>query len=58
MTLGGHVVPIALEVAILLAFGLVLMPIALFNFRHQDWSARTRRLSARWPRRFWYPPQP
>jgi len=36
MTFAGHVVPIALEVAILLGFGLVLMLIALFNFRHQD----------------------
>jgi len=36
MTFGGQVVPIALEVAILLGFGLVLMLIAVFNFRHQD----------------------
>jgi len=36
MTFGGHVVPVALEVAILLAFGLVLMLVALLNFRHQD----------------------
>jgi ABC-2 type transport system permease protein len=36
MTIGGQVVPIAVEVAILLGFGLVLMLIALFNFRHQD----------------------
>jgi ABC-2 type transport system permease protein len=36
MTLGGQVVPIGLEVAILVGFGLVLTVIALFNFRHQD----------------------
>jgi ABC-2 type transport system permease protein len=36
MNFGGQVVPIPLEVAILLAFGLVLMLIALFNFRRQD----------------------
>jgi ABC-2 type transport system permease protein len=36
MTLGGKVVPIWLEVGIMLAFGLVLMAIAVVNFRHQD----------------------
>jgi ABC-2 type transport system permease protein len=36
MTLGGKVVPIWLEVAIMLAVGLVLMAIAVVNFRHQD----------------------
>jgi ABC-2 type transport system permease protein len=36
MTLGGQVVPIALEVAILLGVGLVLMAIAVLSFRHQD----------------------
>jgi ABC-2 type transport system permease protein len=36
MTLGGRVVPIWLEVAIMLGFGLVLMAIAVVNFRHQD----------------------
>ena len=36
MTFGGQVVPVALEVAILLTFGLVLMLVALLNFRHQD----------------------
>jgi ABC-2 type transport system permease protein len=36
MTLGGHVVPIWLEVAIMLGVGLVLMAIAVVNFRHQD----------------------
>jgi ABC-2 type transport system permease protein len=36
MTLGGQVVPVALEVAILLAFGVVLLLVALVNFRHQD----------------------
>ncbi len=36
MTLSGHVVPIAVEVGILLAFGLVLMGVAVLSFRHQD----------------------
>jgi ABC-2 type transport system permease protein len=36
MTFGGHVVPMLLEVAILLGFGLVLLAIAVLNFRHQD----------------------
>lgn len=36
MSLGGHVVPVLAEVGILLAFGLVLMVIAVVNFRHQD----------------------
>jgi ABC-2 type transport system permease protein len=36
MNLGGQVVPIVLEVAILLAFGLVLMAVAVVNFRRQD----------------------
>jgi ABC-2 type transport system permease protein len=36
MTFGGQVVPVVLEVAILLVFGLALMLIALLNFRHQD----------------------
>lgn len=36
MTLGGRVVPIVLEVAILLGFGLVLLAMAVFNFRRQD----------------------
>jgi len=36
MTLAGQVVPIWLEVAIMLVFGLVLMSIAVVNFRHQD----------------------
>jgi ABC-2 type transport system permease protein len=36
MTLGGHVVPIWAEVLILLGFGLVLMSIAVLNFRRQD----------------------
>jgi ABC-2 type transport system permease protein len=36
MTLGGRVVPVGLEVLILLAFGLVLMGVAVVNFRRQD----------------------
>jgi len=36
MSLGGQVVPIGLEVAILLAFGLALMAVAVINFRRQD----------------------
>ena len=36
MTLGGQVVPIWLEVAIMLGVGLVLMAIAVVNFRAQD----------------------
>jgi ABC-2 type transport system permease protein len=36
MTLFGSVVPMWGEVAIMLAFGLVLMAIAVFNFRRQD----------------------
>jgi ABC-2 type transport system permease protein len=36
MTLGGQVVPIALEVAILLGFGLVLMGLAVIFFRQRD----------------------
>src|SRR5215472_3782019 len=36
MTIGGQVVPIALEVAILLGFGLLMMAIAVFNFRKQE----------------------
>ncbi len=36
LTLGGQVVPIPVEVALLVAFGLVLMGIAVVNFRHQD----------------------
>ena len=36
MTFGGQVVPIWLEVATLVGFGLVLMLVALFNFRRQD----------------------
>jgi ABC-2 type transport system permease protein len=36
MTLGGQVVSIWLEVAVLLAFGLVLMAVAVVNFRKRD----------------------
>jgi ABC-2 type transport system permease protein len=36
MTLFGQVVPIALEAAIMVAFGIVLLGIAVFNFRRQD----------------------
>jgi len=36
MTLGGQVVPIWLEVAIMLGFGLILLAIAVFNFRRQE----------------------
>ena len=36
MTIGGQVVPIWVEVAILVAFGMVLLVVALLNFRHQD----------------------
>ena len=36
MNIGSQVVPILLEVAILLAFGLVLLGIAVVNFRRQD----------------------
>jgi ABC-2 type transport system permease protein len=36
MTFGGRVVPILLEVAILIGFGLVMLAIAVFNFRRQD----------------------
>ena len=36
MTLGGRVVPIWLEVLIMLGVGLVLMAIAVLNFRRQD----------------------
>jgi ABC-2 type transport system permease protein len=36
MTLGGQVVPIWAEVAIMLVFGVVLLAIAVVNFRHQD----------------------
>lgn len=36
MTLGGQVVPIWAEVAIMLGVGLVLLAIAVVNFRHQD----------------------
>lgn len=36
LTLGGQVVPIPVEVLIMAAFGLVLMGIAVLNFRHQD----------------------
>jgi ABC-2 type transport system permease protein len=36
MTLGDRVMPMWLEVGIMLGFGLVLMGIAVVNFRHQD----------------------
>ncbi len=36
MTLGGQAVPIWFEVAVLLGFGVLLMAIAVFNFRRQD----------------------
>jgi ABC-2 type transport system permease protein len=36
MTLGGQVVPIWLEVVIMLGVGMLLMAIAVVNFRHQD----------------------
>jgi ABC-2 type transport system permease protein len=36
MTLGGHVVPIWLEAAIMLGVGAVVTTIAVINFRHQD----------------------
>ena len=36
MTLGGQVVPIWFEVAVLVGFGVVLMAVAVFNFRRQD----------------------
>lgn len=36
MTLGGQVVPILAEVAILLGVGVVLMGVAVFNFRRQE----------------------
>jgi len=36
MTIGGHVVPVWLEAAIMLGVGAVMTAIAVVNFRHQD----------------------
>ena len=36
LTIGGNVVPMALEAAVVIAFGFVMLGIAIFNFRLRD----------------------